>query len=181
MTMKIMTTRFAARFALGLGVLAFPLLNGCTPWATYPPIQGAAGFNDPYLDPIPFLMAESISSVYERDGGEGVLLFNLPEGTPPQIYEIVARKLGTGEPLRRAGDPAYHVLQVRVRSMDAEVDVVHRGVQGFPELVTVHFYVQAPQGYRVTNMRVWRFQQEEPTPNWFPPDERNAHAEAPVS
>jgi hypothetical protein len=143
-------------------------LCGCTPWGTYPAIEGAAGLSDPELAPIPMLMAEAVRFVHERDGGEGKLLVNLPPDTPAKVYDKVFDKLGGGEPLLEPDPKAYHVHIVRIRATDAEVDVIHPGPGDVPQLTTVKFRQNVVKGWYVKEHRDWRLRVDVPEPNYVP-------------
>jgi hypothetical protein len=142
---------------------------GCTPWATYPPIEGAAGINNPELNPIPEVMAASIREMHERDGASGLIVFNLPAGMPERLYRRVAKLMGgKARPMMNAGEPAYHVCEVRVRGTEAEVDIVHPGPGGSPRLVTVACRSTMAHGFEPRSVRPYRFVVEEPLPPNYP-------------
>jgi len=145
------------------------LIAGCTPYGTYPPIEGATSLNDPKLAPIPGLMAEALWYAYEHDRPNAPLVFNLPPGTPASVYDKVTTKLGVEcYAMSQPGEPAYHVVEVRVRGTDAQVDVVQRGPDGRPQLMTVYFQ-QKIDGIKVTSARRWRIHVVEPLPHYVPP------------
>jgi hypothetical protein len=158
------------RFA-GLGFLATAvLLGGCTMWATYPPIQGAAGIDDPKLSPIPDLMADAIWYAYDEDGQPAPLVFNLPEGTPAAVFDMVTARLPEGSYAMTSPDQrAYHVYEVRVRSFDAQVDVIDTEPGGSPALTTFSFQ-RALDGNTVTAVRHWRVRVDVPAPTYYDPE-----------
>jgi hypothetical protein len=149
-------------------VLAW-LLCGCTPWATYPPIEGAVDISNPALAPIPELMADAVRYVHTLDGGEGEIVLNLPEGTSAKVYDAVIERLGNARPMRPGDTQAYHVEAVRVRGLDAEVDVIHPAAGGVPELMTVYFNQSLMEGWRVKWHRRWRLRIEAPEAHYVPP------------
>ena len=144
---------------------------GCTPWATYPPIKGAAGINNPKLEPIPELMADAIRHAHEQAGGGDAIVFNLPEGTPAEVYDRVASKLDNAQPMRESGEAAYHVTEVRVRATDAEVDLIFQAEQDVPQLMTVKLKQHFVGGWQVVDSRIWRIPQQLPPPYYTPPAE----------
>jgi len=152
-------------------------LCGCTPWATYPPIEGAVDISNPALAPIPTLMAEAVRYVHEQDGGGGEVVLNLPEDTPAKVYDKVIEKLGTGRPMQPGDRQAYHVEAVRVRAVDAEVDLIHPGNGGAPELMTIYFQQQFLDGWRVQWHRRWRIRIEAPEVRYVPPPPPEAEPE----
>ena len=157
--------------------LAF-FLCGCTPWATYPPIEGAVDISNPALAPIPELMADAVRYVREQDGEEGEIAINLPEGTPAKVYDAVIERLATARPMQAGEKRAYHVEAVRVRAMDAEVDVIHPGNGGAPELMTVYFNQNLLEGWQVKWHRRWRLRIEAPEAHYVPPPPPEVEPEA---
>jgi hypothetical protein len=157
-------------------------LCGCTPWATYPPIEGAVDISNPALAPIPELMTGAVRHVREQDGGEGEIVLNLPEGTPAKVYDAVIERLQTARPMQAGDKGAYHVEAVRVRAMDAEVDVIHPGNGGAPELMTIYFRQHLLEGWQVKWHRRWRLRIEAPEAHYVPPPppEEAGEPEAPT-
>lgn len=153
-------------------VLMAAVLAGCTPWATYPKIEGAGDITNPNLPPIPELMALSILWGAENypEGVEATedaaYFYNLPEGTPPQVYRRVGIRMGQGEPLERVGTPAYHVQMVRVRAVEAEVDLIAPRQDGLYDLVTLSFKQHIARGWRIIDYRVWRVRVDVPEPTF---------------
>jgi hypothetical protein len=168
-------------------VLAMTALAGCTPWATYPPIEGAASINDPQFAPIPELMAEAIaygSEHYGLDPVEGEpIVYNLPPNTAPRVYERVTDRLGDARPMVEGDDHAYHVTSVRVRTTNAQVDLICPRSDGHHELVEISFKQTFTKGYEVRDARLWRVHVEVPEPNFVPypqPEEDTAVATEPT-
>lgn len=152
-------------------VLAMTALAGCTPWATYPPIEGAASINDPQFAPIPQLMAEAISYGSEHYGmgpvdGE-TIVYNLPPNTAPRVYERVTDRIGNARPMVDGDEYAYHVTSVRVRTTDAQVDLICPRDDGHHELVEISFK-QKLTGYQVADARLWRVHVTVPEANFVP-------------
>jgi hypothetical protein len=142
-------------------------IGGCTPWATYPPTDGAVSFNNPALEPIPTLMTEAIRRAVDRDEVSGTIYFNLPEDTPESVWSKVAERLGDAKALSDPGQPAYHVTAVRIRTVEAEVDVIRSGPEVVPQLSTIEFKQQLG-GWKVVSAREWRVRVEAPEPHYPP-------------
>jgi hypothetical protein len=175
---KVKRVLYAALAAVVLA-LAPSFLGGCTPWATYPAIEGATGAKNPTMQPIPNLMAEGIWHAYVRDrGGDSRdIVFNLPPDTPAIVYESVQKKLGGGRPMTEPGEPAYHVTEVRIRATEAEVDVIRPG-DGTPQQVTLFFKQDVIKGYQLARTRAWRYPVSTPWPAYPAVAPEEAHAGA---
>ncbi len=161
----------------GCTFLAWSLLviAGCTPWATYPPVEGSVDLSDPDLSPIPELMADAIRYTHTRDGREGEIVFNLPPGTPRSVYQAVIKRLGDGRAMTDPAEVAYHVTEIRVRTLESEVDVIHtRPDDGTPEQMTISFRQNLLTGFRVERVRAWRYPVDVPPPHYLRPVERRA-------
>ncbi len=160
------------------------ILCSCTPWATYPPIEGAAALGDPTLEPIPTLMAEAIRYVYDRDDSEPhEVAINLPPNIPARVYDQVITRLGGGRPMLGPDVNAYHIHAVRLRALEAEVDVIYPGGAGVPEFMTLSFKQDLLKGWYVNRARKWRFRVEVPEPNYVspgPPTTRPASESEPM-
>jgi hypothetical protein len=143
-------------------------IGGCTPWATFPPIEGAVDFNNPALEPIPTLMARAIQRAAEQDETSGTIVFNLPEDTPESVWRKVAERLGDAKAMTTAGQAAYHVTTVRIRTVEGEVDVVSSGPDEVPQLRTIGFKQQI-DGWKIVSTRNWRVRITAPEPH-YPPD-----------
>ena len=115
--------------------LAVVVLEGCSPWATYPPVEtrAAQALASPTFEPVPTLMAMAIEYTLAEYLPGKDLPINLPQGADRRVYDAVFARL-KGEPLQRPmmqiGEPAIHVKEVRTRAFDVQVDVVIRGVTG---------------------------------------------------
>lgn len=141
---------------------------GCTTWATYPPIEGAAQIGHPKLEPTPTILADAIRYVHDRHG-EGELVFNLPEGAPNDLYDILSRRLRDSRPMQSDDELAIHIQQIRIRANTAEVDVIYPRPGGHHELVTLYMRQRFMTEYRVTGTRLWRVRVDVPRANYTPP------------
>ena len=172
------------RWILTLAVLI--TLCGCTPWATYPPIKGAADISNPNLAPIPGLMAAAIRRAHTERGGEDEMVINLPAGASYKVYDKVLEKLEEGRPMTRVGEAAFHVAEVRIRTVDAEVDIIAPGSGGVPGLTTYKFKQNVLSGWTIEDKRFWRIHVAIPAPNYVPPpveeiEDEEAAEEAPAA
>lgn len=165
----------ALRAGLAAGLAAG--LTGCTPWATYPSVEGSVDMSNPELTPIPELMSMAIRETHERDGRDEGIVFNLPPGTPPVVFDRVAFLLGTGRPMEYAGEPAIHVVEVRVRTTDSQVDVIHLNAGGVPEEMTISFRQNLLRGFHVESVRPWRYRVVMPPPHLVRPEAEPAVAD----
>lgn len=176
-------TLFGSTVALAALVVA-----GCAPTATYPKIEGSVAISNPRLAPLPELMADAIEAVRgDVAGEEGVrVAFNLPENTPAAVWNEVARRVDGGVPATDADAAIAHVLQVRLRMGQAEVDVVVEPAGGVPGLVTLSMEQRAFRDWSITRRRDWRvpvevpalaWQAAEPVTETLEPGETNAPAE----
>jgi hypothetical protein len=155
------------RFVIAL-LVTMVGVGGCTPWATYPPTDGAVSFNNPAIEPIPTLMTEAIRHATDEAEATGTIYFNLPEGTPESVWRKVSERLGDAKALSDPQGPAYHITAVRIRTVEAEVDVIRSGPDIVPQLRTVEFKQQIG-GWKVVSSREWRIRVEAPEPN-YPPE-----------
>lgn len=166
----------AAALCLALGLMMTP---GCSGWATYPPIEGATQLGHPKLEPVPTIMAEAVRYAHNRYVRTDEIIFNLPEGTPPEIYDSVILRLGgNARPLLEPGTPAVHVNAVRVRALEAQADVVYPRPDGHYELVTLYMRQKFLHKYEIRDTRLWRIQVTPPQPRYEPaPVDGNGDAE----
>jgi hypothetical protein len=144
-------------------------LAGCTPWATYPHVKGMTELGSPATEPVPTLMARAIMYVKDTrcDGAEHAI--NLPPGVPAKVYTEVAEKAGFGAPMQSDSDLAYSVTEVRLRGLNAEVDIVYPAADtGEYQLMTLKYRNSVMPGWNVVDTRVWNIYVESPTPNFIP-------------
>ncbi len=155
----------AATVLLAITIIA---MTACTPWATYPPIEGAANVGSPAAEPMPRLMAEAIMHTQERFLPEQApIIYNLPQGATTKLYADAARWMPSARPMEQGDEnTAIHVTEVRLRVMDAQVDVIYPRTAGHHEFVTLYFKKDLVQGWRVTDSRLWRIRQGAPEPTY---------------
>jgi hypothetical protein len=166
-------------FIAGTMLAWMALASACAPFATYPPIDGAVGIDNPAYEPVPTIMADSFRYVHDRyNAGHDSYAVNLPPGTPSKVYDKVLLKLGAGEPMTDSSQWGYHLVELRSRGLSAEADfVVPR--QGAPHaMVTLHLEKQF-NNYSVKSAKVWNLPVSVPGPNYIPPppvEEALAHS-----
>lgn len=143
------------------------VLVGCTPIATYPPIEtnAALKFSNSANEPVPTIMATAITHAHDRFGGMDKIVFNLPVGVGYETYAIVADQLGGASPMKTVGQPAYHIVELRVRGFVAEADLVFPTAAGGYKRVTIHMETSFIDPWIVTRDRIWEVPMDEPIPN----------------
>jgi len=113
--------------ALLLGALATSLTTGCAAWGNYPAIGEDGAINDPNVNPMPSVIAESVRWVVRNYPVEGAYVINLPGGMERKTAERILTMLN--DPNARLvapenrGLPVYHVAKIWVRESRATVDV----------------------------------------------------------
>ena len=69
-------------------------------------------------------------------------------------------------PLFDSDEPAYHVMEVRARTLTAEVDLYYPRADGYYEFVTVSFRLNVLRGFEARSTRLWRTVNQPPQPNY---------------
>lgn len=151
-------------FVLILGALA--LLMGCSPWATYPKIEGAAHVGNPHFEPLPSIIAATVRHAHERAGFEGDPVYNLPQGATESTYAAIQARLREGRAMQEPGEPAVHVTEVRVRGADAEVDLIVAPTDAPPHMITCRMRQRFLHNYRVTDTKRWNIAVDVPEPSY---------------
>lgn len=145
---------------------------GCSPIATFPPIEteAATKFADATRKPVPRIMSVIIEYTHENYGWMDNVVFNLPEGVGYEAYMLVNEKLDSAVPMTSKDQPAYHIVELRVRGFNAEADVVFPTRSGEYQMATLRLHTD-PFGTKVTSDRVWAIPiHESPAPT-FPKEE----------
>ena len=157
------------RASILIGILL--AIPGCVTWSAYPPQNMTDRMTNPSNEPIPTLMTGAIRFAHMHYGsGEDDFAINLPEGIPHEIYTRVIRKLGLGHPMTEPGETTYHVLEIRLRGLEAEVDLLYPRRGSIYELVTITFRRRLVEGWSVLTSRLWRKNVALPRPNYVPPE-----------
>ena len=153
---------------------AASLLSACSPWQTYPKVEGSLSIGSAKTEPVPTLMAEAIRHSHDKWGNRTYSptepAINLPEGTPAEVYVVVTEKLGGGQPMMSTGQLAYHITEVRVRALDAEVDLMYPTADGMMREATLSFQKDIWSKFRVTAVRPWRVPVRTTPPPHYQPE-----------
>ena len=149
------------------------LFAGCSPWATYPPVEvkPAQAMTSETFEPLPTVMALAIDYARAECVPGKNYPVNLPAGSGWQSYEKVFEKTqGDDTPMKTVGEPALHITQVRTRAFDAEVDLVYPRGDGLNQLVTISLNREVFKDWRVMSARLWQIRSIEiPDPTYTPP------------
>ena len=138
-------------------LLALPVaLGGCNMKAAYPQQDGWQQL-DPFLDPVPQVMARALDASHAATDPSVPLVWNLPPGMQKTVWNKVTSLLGTGAvAMTKDGERVWSIERVRVNGSFAEVDVLWRNADGLWQLMTVHLEGAAMAPYRVTYLQRWR-------------------------
>ena len=147
-------------FAFSLLLLA--TVSGCTPWATWPRIPGSPSLSTPTLHPIPRLCVLAVGAIREELGDESPLVINLLPGLDEKEAEEIMENFPGATTLTESGS-AYHLMKVRVRVVEAEVDVLVPTDSGKCDTWVVKFKQQISD-WDVESVRRFRHQKPAPAP-----------------
>ena len=138
-------------------LLLIALFSGCTPVATYPPVEidAALLFSDSSNEPIPTIFAESLRYAHEHFGGMDVIVFNLPETVGVETYELVADKLGGAVPMHNSQQVSFHIIELRKRPFHAEADIIFPSTSGNYERATLYLSSSLVNPWKVMRDRIW--------------------------
>ncbi len=149
-----------------LFLLSTPLLAACSPWTTYPRMEGTVHVGGSTAEPVPTLIAEAIAFAYTRYGtGEPDFAISLPAGTPSAVYDHVIDHLGGGHPVQDPDEPTYYISKVMVRGLEGKVDLFYPKPDGSYQIATISFHRDLIRGYEHTGTRRWRTGDEPPPPH----------------
>lgn len=146
-----------ASIVVSLILLALPaMLGGCNMKAAYPQQDGWQQL-DPFLDPVPQVMARALDASHAATDPSVPLVWNLPAGMQKTVWNKVSTLLGPGAvAMTKDGERVWSIERVRVNGSFAEVDVLWRNADGLWQLMTVHLEGAALAPYRVTYLQRWR-------------------------
>ena len=153
------------KFAL----LLIVFVVGCTPVATYPPVENSVAlvFSNSSNEPVPTILAETLLYAHEHFGGMNTIVFNLPEGVNKETYTIVSEKIGGAVAMKTSGQLAYHITELRKRPFHAEADIVFPVSGGQYEQATIYLSSSLSQPWTVQRERIWMIPIAElPSPNF---------------
>ena len=154
-------------------LLLFVCVVGCSPVATYPPIETEEiqKLTKSAYKPVSTILVKTIEYMHSRFGGMDEVVFNLPVGMGVKTYAVVSERVGDAighpaEPMSYAGQPAYHIVELRVRGLEADADVLFPSSSGEYKMVTLHLESSMFTKWHVTRDRVWLVPVKElPSPN----------------
>lgn len=150
------------RGLLGTGAaiaIAGSLVGGCVGYHSYPPTpeqRARAGMGERAPTDVMVLALQRVITLHPpEDVGGRAFAVNLPVTTPPDVYGMVAERVG-GQPLTRdaEGLPVYHIARVWVRNSRAWVDVIWPAPGGEDRSSTV-WLEGGLQPWRVTRVQEW--------------------------
>lgn len=150
-------------------LLLIVLFSGCTPVATYPPVETdvALIFSNASNEPIPTIFAEILLYTNNHFGGMDEIVFNLPKGVPTETYTIVVSKIPGSVPMSSVEQLSYHIVELRKRPFRAEADIVFPSASGAYSRATVYLSASLVRPWSVIRDRVWHVPVNEvPKPNF---------------
>lgn len=146
----------------------FLYVCSCTPIATYPPIEtdAARNFTEHVNEPVPTILVLTLEYAHQHFGGMEQIVFNLPEGIRNATYAKVAERIPNAVPMSKIGQPAYHIIELRVRGFEADADLLFPSTGGGYEMATIHLEAAVLEKWHVSRDRVWLVPiSEVPQPN----------------
>ena len=147
---------------VAFSLLLLVTLSGCTPWATWPRIEGSPSLSTPTYHPIPRLCVLSVGAIREELGDESPLVINqLPGLNEKEAEEFMVNFPGATN-LTEAG-PAYHLMSVQVRVVEARVEILVPTETGKCDLWVVELRQQI-KNWKVESTRRFRVQRPAPAP-----------------
>jgi hypothetical protein len=156
------------RLVLIAGAIVGAWAAGCAPYATHPRLEGSMQVTGPRVYPVPELMAQAIRFAHDHYCRGQEYVINLPWDMTPEVYRDVIGILGSGRPMREPGEAAFHVQAVRVRGVEAEVDLIYPQSGGHHEMVTIYMKRGIIARYDVQDTRLWRVRISPPEPRYRP-------------
>ncbi|HMN97286.1 MAG TPA: hypothetical protein PKC43_12745 [Phycisphaerales bacterium] len=158
--------RRAGLAALGAAGVLGSANVACTPRATFPPTPGTQSV-EPWVAPIPEVMATSLRYTRTRHAPNEPMVFNLPPNVPEWIWNNVQGRLGEdARPMMPSDRVAFEVTEVRIDGARAEVDVIYPAGGDLFQLITVGLTTDPFQSWRPTFERRWRIPTSRPVSNW---------------
>ncbi len=156
------------RVILAGALSAMALGLGCTPLATYPPIEGTRTV-EPWVHPVPEIMGVSIRHTRAMMNPAHPPIINLPPAVTASTWETVMSHVAPdARPMTDDDVSAFALTQVRLSGARAECDVVYPTPEGLPQMVTVGLRTDPFQTWRVEFTRRWRIPAEMPEPTFVP-------------
>ena len=147
---------------VAFSLLLLVTLSGCTPWATWPRIPGSPSLSTPTYHPLPRLCVLAVGEIREQLGDESPLVINLLPGLDEREAEEFMVNFPGATTLTEAGD-AYHLMEVRVRVVKAEVDILVPTESGKCDTWVIGLSQQI-KDWKVERVRRFRHQKPAPAP-----------------
>jgi len=171
---------------IGGALLGGLAIGGCAGHHSWPPQKGEVALKDVDAPVMQNVIVASLQwavkeyPVPQAESGPSYAV-NLPTGTNQRVYAWMVRHVGPGAvPLTPENShlPTYHIKEVRVRSVYAEVDVLHpvpsMGLdpRGEPVYQMVTAYLEGGfHPWKVTSRKEWSIgTATPPEPNYFTGD-----------
>ena len=108
-----------------LAAISFIGLQGCVPYATYPP-DGYGPNIYPWMPPCPEVMATSLRFAHERVAPDVPFIYNLPEGASRTAWKDVQSRLGPRARRMIEGDTVVWDLErFGIRNTKAFADILY--------------------------------------------------------
>ncbi len=136
------------------------LLAGCNPY-TYvnvPPQAGDVALHDPNQKLVRNVEVEAVRSLLLQRPLNPPVSLQLPTGTSELTLTDVARRCGEGvQPAQDDQEAAslIQITQVRIRGINAQVDVMYPTVTGMSQLLTVYMNYQPINGWQTDRIVDW--------------------------
>lgn len=149
---------------LCLGAICLALLSGCTPYVNIPPNEGDFASHDPNRETVQEVIVAASRAALAESPIDQPFHVVLPPGTLPLTYDQTLPKIsphaiwsaqGVGE-----GEPFLEVRQVRIRTSNAEVDLVRpfniADPGGYQQVSTVTLTWDPVAKWQPERIRSWR-------------------------
>ncbi|MEC8817926.1 MAG: hypothetical protein VX403_00200 [Planctomycetota bacterium] len=108
-----------------LAAISFIGLQGCVPYATYPP-DGHGPNVYPWIAPCPEVMATALKSAHERVAPDVPFIYNLPKGASRKAWKDVQSRLGPRARRMIEGDTVVWDLErFGIRNTKAFADILY--------------------------------------------------------
>ena len=147
------------------------IFTNCSPLATYPPVEinAIAALANSSYEPIPTVIVTTIEYASTHFGGIEETVYNLPEGVSSRTYEIVGSRIPDARPVKRKGEPAYYITELRVRGLRAQAEILFPRAGGGYETATLYLSKSFTGPWKVNRERIWLIPNETaPAPTYNP-------------
>ena len=147
--------------------LAWTLLfAGCAAYSTWPPIEENSELAGTNWAPAARLASMAVQWAHDEDGA--ITQFDLPQGLPPAVYDRVAKMVDfDATPITTPDTGGVYVIQLRLRGMHSEADVIVPDPLDTWRMVTLTFEDKPFQPWRLIRSRPWAIAVSPPSPHLF--------------